>query len=142
MIARLDFVKFLRADRFFLVQRLVAFEGRIGEGEIGFRRGDLLLGRQVRGRSAVESGTRLGVVNDGENLSTLDSVAFAHSYFDDVAHHLGGQLAGLSRADGSHRLNHIGNVRRLRGDYRNIAYDFWCRIDRLTFTRTADKGCR
>src|SRR5579862_4372270 len=133
LIARLDLVEFLRAHRLLFKKGLVAFKGRIGEREIRFGRGDLLLGRRIRRRSVVESGARLRVVNDSKNLPALDAIPFVHRYFEDVAHHLSRQLAGLCRAEGSHRLDYIGNARCFRGDHRNVAYRLWDRNGSLTF---------
>jgi hypothetical protein len=53
LVARLNFVEFLRADRLLFKKSLVAFEGRFGEREVGFRRRYFLLGCQIGRRGAV-----------------------------------------------------------------------------------------
>jgi hypothetical protein len=87
----------------------------------------------------------LGVIDDSEHLTAVNVISFLNPHFDDVPHHLTGEIAGLRSAHGSHRLQHIGDILLLDREHANIPHRFRGRHFRLLLNRATaqaeHKGC-
>jgi hypothetical protein len=64
----------------------------------------LLLGGKLDCSRAVYSGSRLGVIDYGEDLTALNVISFVSPDLDNVPHHLAGGVAGLGGTYRSYRF--------------------------------------
>jgi hypothetical protein len=100
----------------------------------------LLLGGKVGCGRAVYSGSRLGVVDYGEDLTALNVVAFVSPDLDDVPHHLAGGVAGLDGTYRAYRFQQIGHVSLVYREHGNIPHSFRRRSRAALLARAAGEA--
>jgi hypothetical protein len=123
-------VELLRTHRFLFEKSFVTLQCRFRQGQIGLCSNQLLLGGKLGCGGAINSGSRLGVVDYGEHLTALNTVSFVHPELDDIPHHLARGVTGLGG----------GHAGLLHGEHGNVSHGFRRRSRAGFLVRAAGEG--